>query len=156
MAGLTFTQEDLVANREGHLTEGQRAQLRFALLRDSFLYGLLALLPLGGFVVVLSGSAEHPVNGTMLAIFAILFGLLVIFIANLIRLTLADLAGVVKVATGQAALYDSGRGLRSLSIGQQNFQISRQIYADFVDGTYYRVYYAPRLKQILSVELAEY
>ena len=156
MAGLVFTQEDLEANREGQLTEGQRAQLRFALLRDTVMYGLLALLPLGGLVVVLSGSAERPVNGTLLALFAILFGLLMIFIANLIRLTRADLTGTVKVAAGQAALYDSGRGLRSLSIGQQNFQISKQIYADFIDGKYYRVYYAPRLKRILSVEMAEY
>ncbi len=78
MAELVFTHEDLEANREGHLTEAQRARLRFALLRDGILYGLLALLPLGGLVVVISESAEQPVNGLLLAIFAILLGLLLI------------------------------------------------------------------------------
>ena len=156
MTELDFTFEDLEANREGHFTDNQRAHLRFALLREVVVYGLLALLPLAGVVVLLSGAPEHPPSGLLLAILMILFGLLSVYIARQFYATRADLAGTVKVAVGEAGLHNLGRGGFSLSIGQQNFPISKSLCAAFTEGKFYRVYYTPRLKRILSAELAEY
>ncbi|MEO8392593.1 MAG: hypothetical protein ABI700_06340 [Chloroflexota bacterium] len=153
---LNFTFDDLEANREGRFTEPQRKRLRLLMLRDVVSYGLLALLPLGGLVALLTGSADHPVNGVMLALLLILFGLLIFYVIRQVYATRADLTGGVKVVTGQAALHVAGRGLHSLSVGQQNFQISKKVYSAFAEDKFYRVYYAPKLKAILSVELAEY
>ncbi|MBI1256489.1 MAG: hypothetical protein GC204_03370 [Chloroflexi bacterium] len=156
MKELDFTLEDLEANREGRFTDSQRALLRRALLRDTLIYGLLSLLPLGGIIVLLSGAAEHAPNGVILAILIILSGLLIVYIARQFYATRADLAREVKVAVGEAGLHNLGRGGFGLSIGQQNFLISKSLYAAFAEGKFYRVYYAPRLKRILSAELAEY
>ncbi len=153
---LNFSFDDLEVNREGRFSATQRARLRLVLLREVVIYGLLALLPLGGFVVLLTGAPDQPVNGLMLVIFAILFSLLIVYIARQVYATRADLGGEVRVTAGKAVLHDAGRGLHSLSVGQQNFQVGRKVYSAFAEGKFYRVYYAPRLRTILSVELAEY
>src|ERR1700690_2194468 len=116
---LGFAREDLDANREGYLSDIQRTNLRRVLLRDTLLYGLFALLPLGALVLLLNdpGVCGGPIT---LVILALLSAAFVVYSVRLNRSTRADLAGTVSAAAGQVDLSTSGRGFYRLTIGQQS------------------------------------
>ena len=151
-AQLGFSPDDLAANRNGKLSDYQRGRLRFMLLRDTLLYGLFALVPFVILVVLLTAQSSSPFVLLILALLVLAF---VVYIVNLQRSTRADLSGEVKVVTGRVDLRDVGRGIYRIGVGQQNFQVSAKVYYAFADGRFYRVYYTPNLKTILSAESAE-
>lgn len=152
---LDFTDEDLFANRDGILTERQRVRLKRALLREALLYGAVEVLLVGILVLIIANALRMHTepNLPLLAIFLLAASLYPIYIVRQTRATHADLAaGHVPMAAGRINLLDVGRGNYRLEVGNQSFNVSRQVYATLVDERYYRIYYTPRLKTILAAE----
>ena len=149
---LRFTFDDLIANRTGQFSDAQRTRLRLDLLRETVFYGIVALLPFGGLLFLLSNPVNSPL---LLLIFALLTVVFVISIVRHFQATRADLAGATLSAAGRVERHAMGRGFYRLRIDQQNFQITAKEYGAFSDGKSYRVYYLPRLRMILSAELIE-
>jgi hypothetical protein len=152
---LDFTGEDLYANRDGTLTERQRAKLKRALLRDAILYGALEVLLVGILVLIIANALRlrTEVNPLILAVFLLAASLYPIYIVRQTLATRADLAaGQVQMAAGRVQLLDVGRGNYRLEVGKQSFSVSKKLYGTLVNERYYRVYYTPRLKTILSAE----
>ncbi len=153
-AQLRFTYDDLAANRDGSLSDAQRVRLRRSLLRDTALYALVALLPLGALILAL-GNQNLCGGPLALIVLTILTAAFVIYIVSLQRSTRADLASGVRMVSGRVETRDVGRGFYRLHVGALNFQVSAREFYAFVNGSFYRIYYTPNLKTILSAELAE-
>jgi hypothetical protein len=91
---LDFTAEDLYANRNGILSERQRAKLQRVLLRDAILYGALEAVLVAIVLVMLGGVAQQLGEGRLiiLAILVLAAVIYPIYIARQYRATRADLA----------------------------------------------------------------
>jgi hypothetical protein len=152
---LDFTGEDLYANRDGTLTERQRAKLRRALLRDALLYGVLEVLLVGVILLIIVNALRlrTDVNLPILAIFLLAASLYPIYILRQTLATRADLAaGQIWIAAGRVQLLDVGRGNYRLEMGKQAFNVGKKAFSTFQNERHYRIYYAPHLKTILAAE----
>ncbi|HVU12414.1 MAG TPA: hypothetical protein VHD90_14115 [Phototrophicaceae bacterium] len=149
---LAFTFEDLAANRAGMLTPAQRTRLRGVLLRETIIYSIFALVPLIVLLILFDNPYINPLILLVLALIALAF---VLYVVGLQRSTRADLTARVSVASGPIDLRDVGRGLYRLVIGKQSFEVSHEVFASFVNGQSYHIYFTPNLKTIVSAESTE-
>ncbi|MEO8610704.1 MAG: hypothetical protein ABI690_22595 [Chloroflexota bacterium] len=151
---LNFTEDDLMANQRGQLSEGQRSHLRSQMV----LWGSG-----GGLMFVIMGIAFIGLLTVQLDLLS-LIGMAVVFVLMLvfgagtwfeISERWFDLRkGVVLSATGAAEPYIRtrihGNEYYALKIGVLEFKISSPAYYVFDPGNRYQVFYTPTAKAIVS------
>ena len=177
MEAVKFTDADLEANRNGTVTEAQRAKLgkTLGMTRGATILGfglfIIVIVAIGVYFFVFSDSGkallqsnsdDTPVGPIVVGVLAAV--VVIIFLSSLRTLTrMNDMArGKVSVAEGTAKLktYSErtgiGIGMRSyqIKIGKTNFHVQSAVFNAFVEGGSYRVFYIkmPPIHTILSVE----
>jgi archaellum component FlaG (FlaF/FlaG flagellin family) len=173
MQALNFTAQDLEANRNGTVTEAQRARLgkqagytRIATL-VSFVIVILVFAGIGAYLFVFSNNGQSLLkafskDSSVLAIVAGVMGafILVIFLSFLrtLRRTSDVARGKVSMTEGPAKLktVDSGYNLTSyqIKVGKVNFYVQEAVFQCFIEGAPYRIYYIknPPINTMLSAE----
>ena len=159
MDALKFTSEDLAANREGRLSESQRARLRAA-RRRTVLIGIATVLG----VVLLATIALYlgQINRTVVLSFvgvalticgAAVSGVLVRnwyrLTTDLDRNTVETLAGTVEHTvrvSGQLANY-------ILRIDGRELNVSKPVFLSLKNGGQYRLYRTPTAQVLLAGEM---
>ncbi len=151
-----FSAEDLLANRQGQVTTGQRTKLIPRLFMGIFIIALGVL-----FVVLLGktfASSHNTLTTLLLIAFFVIFPVLGIFIifralSEMAFPTLKSMDGLG--FKGQRVVHtgESTRVEYYYVIQGQRFIVSRQAYTAFVDGLNYRIYYLARSKKMLSIEV---
>jgi hypothetical protein len=142
-----FTAQDLEANRQGRLGDGQRPRFRWDLVYMGI--GLVVAL------VAFAGSFIEP-RGPRWYIGAIVVGGLGLGIAaSQIGLARELYAGrVVAISGKKEKWYGSTPGIR-FTLGGVNFFVPRNRAISLRDGQRYKVYYLPHSKAVVSVEPLE-
>jgi len=161
MSLVGFTSLDLAANRDGKLSQKQRARLRPPRIGGLALLVLLAhvalILALLGGIALLTGRWELLVVALLVAGLA---GLPVVLANNeaFVRPLLAkDLsAGRVAAACGPLARQmQTGRATRYYVIVEGvRVEVPRRAFGMFREGVDYCLYYLPESRTLLSVEVA--
>lgn len=150
-----FSSEDLLANRQGQVTAGQRAKVIPQLFGGIFLVGLVALF------LILFGRifTTAPMLATLCltVIFVALLGagIFLIFRAlyEMTSPTLKSMDG--PGFKGQRVVHtgESSHVEYYYTIQGQRFGVNHQAYTALVDGLNYRVYYLAYSKKMLSLEV---
>lgn len=156
-----FRAEDLAANRNGEVTPAQRIKP----LGQS-LTGIISSLAAFGFGAFfyfqIVPEIQDPAALFMLmgpALFLVLFFLLGLLMAlsGLLDMAFPSIASI----EGKAHKQKRTGGGRSRStryyyvIGNQHFQVSRRAYNALVEGLTYRIYYLPRTRKLVSIEVLD-
>lgn len=166
MKALKFTDADLKANREGHMTNPQRQRLRRQQMWQAL--GMWTLAGFMAFTVILIGSfstfkTDRMMNiGVMLPV-AMFIGLVMLFVWMAFQYqakTKADLhKGLVQHITGSMyrrtyVVYTGKTFVRyyELHLGGEVFKVSCRVYNAFIDGGGYDLFYAPNTKALLSAD----
>jgi hypothetical protein len=156
---LRFTSGDLAANREGRLSEGQRAQLERVRRRGALLGGLFVVAfdlaaALMLFLALVNGSAILNALGVATVICsAFLVGILV---RNWQRVSadMGDDAVETLQGTLERIVKKIGRAnVFVLRIGGQDIAVSEAVFRAFLHQTPYMLYRSPRSKVLLSAEI---
>ncbi len=173
MQAIKFTPEDLEANRNGTVTETQRAKLgKYAGFNRGitlvvYVVFIVMLIGIGAYFFVFSdtGKALMQSNSGGLPMGGIIIGVLsaiavILFLSALRTLMRTnDMArGKVSVTEGTAKLktYYAGYGMRSyqVKVGKTNFHVQANVFNAFVEGGSYRLFYIkiPPANMMLSIE----
>ncbi|MEO8609572.1 MAG: hypothetical protein ABI690_16895 [Chloroflexota bacterium] len=149
-----FTQNDVVANREGHLGANQQKRLRQG--RRLWLIGMVTAL--GCWVVVLFNSQELSEVVVVLRVGCILAALILGYKAYQMHRDLMDnhvsvFSGEIKlvVKTGKGLLGQKHDPMYFLKMDAHTFKVTHQEYDMLVDGANYTIFYLARSWVILSV-----
>jgi hypothetical protein len=159
MSVLNFTEDDLIANRDGYMTKVQRQRLRkdemdvgYGCLIAGFLYASVILCP-----VIWSVSKGRLDNWMLIAL--LLVALLCLVLAASFfywhrRNVIADLRkGNVLMVEGYVTI-EHLKGYRmDIQIENVRFNITETI--AFNEDSVYRIYYAPHTMRPLSAELVK-
>ncbi len=163
LAALSFTEEELQANRDGYMTQGQRNTLQANMSPAPLVVGLgfvviIILINLASYVLI------HAYDDNVRAgSFEIYFVIVVVtgtlvMLGGMVKaarqryLTRKDLRkGIVQAARGPVQL-KIGRYVHLLVIDGLRFVVSEQVLLAFHHDHPYCVFYAPHLKKILSAE----
>ena len=160
MAALNFTEADLDANRDGQLSEEQRARLYgkriYWLLAIAGVVVLVFLVNLPG-VFVIFGSDDYPPPADILIFTGLIMGcigiLAVLYTRSGLRAIAADLQEkTVEAVQGQIKLEPFGEGSIMLRVLDRVFSVSDRTGFAFKNGDPYCLYYAPHSKTLLSAE----
>jgi hypothetical protein len=166
--GFKFSENDLLANRQGKLTQQQKAALKEK-AKSSLILSAVVCLVAGLIILWIVGTYYRTVGAydlVMRILTGIFFFGLVVLLLSLLLFTLPGYrnwkedidTGRVDRICGRVSLdveYRSGRygyTLFKLAIGSQTFQLSKDAFLAFENGQNYCLYYAPKTKAILSVE----
>lgn len=149
-----FSEDDLVRNRQGQLSERQQWRLGWQAVG----YGVLSLIFLGllllGFIASTSRDAD-PLPWQMACVTLLLLGSLV-WSGREAVIRLADMAGAKnKVAVGPVQVLTRSRGRATAVyyvVQGIELEVGVHAYAALVEGLSYRVYYTPHSKKIVSLE----
>src|SRR5258708_38001186 len=173
MQAIKFTPEDLEANRNGTITEAQRAKLGknagFTRGITLFMYGvfIVMIIGIGAYFFVFSDTGQNLLkssNGdTPIGpiVIGVLSAVVVIVFMSALRTLMRtnDMAkGKVSVTEGPAKLktYPAGYWMRSYQakIGKTNFHVQQPVFNAFVEGGSYRLFYIkiPPTNYMLSIE----
>jgi hypothetical protein len=147
--------ESLDINRQGQLSESQRRYFLFVVLANFFAalvaLGLVALL---AYNILLSAANNTAGSGYILmAVPVVLAGF---FIYRGVRLALDLNANSVLLAKGRGnRSYTGGRNPTFYyHIGEaQRLSVSSNAYFAFIEGKHYKIYYTPRAKRIVNIEV---
>jgi hypothetical protein len=171
MAIFNFTEDDLEANRAGHMSARQVERLK-STSENTTACGILVLLGLAlmGVLAFFAGSSPNTLANSnpdiTLLIFAVAAGvvIIVLFLAKVRRQSDVD-TGVVASTDGKVALrmIPMKIGFAYLmAIDSKEFLISGYAYGLLMDNhkadlqsTAFRAYFAPRSKKVLSVEILD-
>jgi hypothetical protein len=161
MQAIGFSEEDLEANREGHITKRQRVRLNAK--RTS--WGLRSALAVG---IMLFLCASAIIDGNrigdtvesrvaIIALICIIGGTAIIYTRLRGGYFNSDLRkGDVHIIEDRVVLDVSSQGNRgdsySVRIDETTFAVNKPIFLAFKNGDPYRIYYAPHSKTILSAE----
>jgi hypothetical protein len=161
---LNFTPAELAANRQGHLSDGQRRLLRRRSYYPVAAYSLLAVIILAALFGFLGGSNSPILFSQTGCLVSSPFILVIIFFAILgIRkwkqfntdVTIGRVAGV----SGKISMdmYAAGYGLMVLNLKVQGkkFNLTKPAMLALRNGESYTIYYAPTSKIVLSAEPAD-
>ncbi len=151
-SALEFTPEDLAANRQGELSAAQKE--RFSKV-PPIGWRLLSLMGAMALVAALAAAAQSLVAGVLIAILGI--GVLILFYTASHGDTPADAHAPVEQVEGAVQLAYDVNPLRNaepynIVVGGQRFAIPYVAYEEIEEGSYWRVYHLPPLKQPLSLE----
>jgi hypothetical protein len=151
---LKFTEEDLIANRDGYMTKAQRIRLRQRTMRNNIYPPLVAVgvLIVGGIVAVSSGRPIDNRDTTFLLIALMIGGLVGYAYFQWHRLRVDLLKGDVVMQEGRIGLRVGTRGANSLMIRKMTFPINAETLLAFHNDANYRIYFMPHSKRILSAE----
>jgi len=158
MNALSFTAGDLEANQQGFLTEGQRSVLnrqRTALVRQYLWSCLFVLVVVGLFFLT-----QKPLDSLALTVGfgcgAVMLGLSTPILSKWQKIGLDLRKGIVHSVEGQVSLNIQsifrGGTIMSLSINRVNFRIRKEVLFAFQNHEYYKLYYVPRSKVLVSAE----
>ncbi|SRR5258706_13757502 len=134
MAAANFDENDLMANRQGHMSDNQIARLQRRQLRSIVIYGILISAGLGGLLVLILEAIHEQLSSSgvgRVLIFAIVLSGLIAYALYQWRQLRGDIVkGIVASARGEASLRLVGT--RNLSyifrLDKDNFEISRKLY----------------------------
>jgi hypothetical protein len=169
MAALKFTDADLKANREGHLTQAQRSHLRRNQAWQAlFTWGMAAFLAFTIFMVSRSVSdafskSSNPSNIALVFPPLIFAGLMAMFVwmafkyqtqtkADLHKGYVSSLSGMVQRKTYVVYTGKSSYPVYELHLNGEVFRVSHKVYQTFVDERDYDIFYAPNTRTLLSAE----
>lgn len=149
---LGFTNEDLAANRGGHITDRQQARLNRDCDKWKLLIGISVFTCLLGFVLFIQRNTVTSVFLWVVASITIVYMWLNI---QKLQHDLRDkqthvIEGQIKV--GQIAFRAQGSPGYYLKIEGMSWRIRKSPFLAFADGELYAIYYAPHSKTILSAE----
>lgn len=152
---LYFTEDDLAANRNGHLSDEQAAQLQ-ARAGCSTVGNTLVTLAFVGVGFWTIGIGQWWIGALLFGLGAAVFWL---GRTGRVGITTELSTRAVASATGPISLdaneYANPNGTVTeyvLEIEDQAFVLSRQAFAAFEDGDTYTVYYLPQAHMLLSAE----
>jgi hypothetical protein len=158
MKVFNFTEKDLAANHQGHLTDRQRNHLQRKQLEIVIGYGIVIAVFGGLLFYFVSDAARNPSQGNKL-LFALLF---MIALFAILAFTIfkwnqyqQDIIGKKVLKTeGKASLgVMETRNLRyKLQVNDLELEIPRRAYKVLSTGKKYRVYYTPKSRTILAIE----
>jgi hypothetical protein len=160
-AALNFTEQDLITNRRGRITDGQHnrmsqviaSELSLALiLPESLIWGVMLLLSTNRDALILDGV------GLIFALVILAAPVLLVgaYASFRWRALKNDMRDGTKSVEGQVTLNLQGRKASEIRIGDDVFLVRTQnIYLTFHNDKHYCLYYVPRTKRILSAELTE-
>jgi hypothetical protein len=159
MAAAKFDENDLIVNRQGHLSEKQKAKLQRDQLKFMLFAGILIGVSLSSFLALGLDVIRNQQQGEKIAGVFILTVVALALIALSIekwRQLSADLSkDAVASVNGKASLrlIPRGRNLTyRLRVNDVKFDTPWKIYRCIERGKLYRIYYAPRSKRILCIE----
>jgi hypothetical protein len=139
-----FTAQDLEANRQGRLGDGQRRRLRWYVVEGGIAL-IVALVAVAGFFLV-PREPKWYLGALAVAGLALYYGI------SSIELGRDLYAGRVAAISGRKEhTYGSNWGL-SLTLGGVDFQIPRNYAPTLQDDRQYKLYYVPRSKTVVSAE----
>jgi hypothetical protein len=149
--------EALEANRQGELAESQRRYLLFVVLAN-FFAALVALGLVGILIANILQSAANNTAGSGYILMAVPLVLAGYFIYRGIRLGL-DVAS-------NTVLIEKGKGSRTVTGGRSpsyyyhigdspRLSVSATAFLAFVEGKHYTVYYTPKAKRIMNIEVGK-
>lgn len=150
-----FTLSDLMHNRNGQVTLGQRMKL----LRQVVTAAALALigLTLGGVFLFLVYPNVDPSEAlAILLLSVLLFGALAVFggwtfLSGLLDMLVPSIEQAQGI--GHKHAYIGRRSTRYYyAIAGKTFEVNRQAYTVLLEGMDYRVYYLPRTEKLVSIE----
>lgn len=160
MAALNFTADDLDANRDGQLSEEQRARLYgkriYWLLAIAGVVAFVFLINLPGVFIVFS-SGDYPPPADMLIFIGFILGcigiLVLLYTRSDLRAITADLQEkTVESVQGLIALETFGQDKMKVHIHDRAFTVNNKAGLAFKNGDPYCLYYAPHSKTLLSAE----
>ncbi len=156
MRVIYFTEEDLAANREGHISEPQRA--RFIFLRQFWLVCLILAMGIGitiAILAVINGISHHDAVSDHLSaigLIAIVTSVIVFYISVKLKRLDGDLnSRHIEVIEGRIQLDLDGQDYH-IVIQNISLRVPKRIFLVFKNGDPYIIYYAPHTKTILSAE----
>ena len=150
---VNFTQKDLAANREGHLSEAQRARARRGAITSLLGPGLIGLVGAVG-ILVARGFPPPTINLIVAAVVLFGFGAVAVVSASALWTVyrnnrVEQAAGDIQAKGAKPML---GRGTYGLMVGDEHFG-TRMPLADVVEeGSQWRVYYTPSNRLVVSME----
>jgi len=157
-----YAAEDLQANRNGEVSPGQRNRLLKKAISGggTTLFGIIFAMAL--FLPSLT-QGRLPQDLTSLAIPLAMVAYFLVSGGIALYKALADaLSGTVEsvqgLATKSSEQRSSGRSRRRVylyNIGNEKFEVLRSAHAALLDGLEYRAFFAPRTRQLLSLELLD-
>lgn len=167
---LSFTEDDLAANRQGRMSETQKVRLRARIAQITIMALLVASLPLT-FVVVsigilttsdqFSGSSDSSSLVVVVVILLMLsvMGLIPVFtllpVWRRARRALAD--GVVASIDGSVDFEAIGSKRYALTVQDEagrelQFNVKKGVHKAFDGSARYRIYFTPPLGQVVAAE----
>lgn len=157
-SGLNFTGDDLIANRNGRLSDAQAARLR-SRAGCSIIVGTVLVLALAGSGIWLALAEAWLWS---IAFFVMAGGLFWLNRSGRASVTTERQNGQVAMIKGEAILsaddYASPNRKMTeyiLTIGDEAFVLSKDAFSAFEDGDIYTVYYLPKARIVLSAESAD-
>lgn len=155
---LNFTEEDLVANRQGYMTKEQRVKLRKMVIKRGIYQplGVFWIYTAVIFFLIFSGAAHaqgrdlRAISVVGFVVASVAMGIYTYYAWRRLRDDLHK--GDVAMEAGRIALEVGMRGRNSLTIQMTTFAINAETLLAFRNDARYRIYYAPHTKLILSAE----
>ena len=155
-----FPADTLVANQAGKLTDAQRNLYRGAdrSVRKTELYLAVGAIVIGLLVVTSSGPATNAAFRPLIAVICVVVAAVLVFRATLAPDSLSrDLAAGSVVTVDGAVLRSSREGKNTewfyLDVAGQRFEVPRSVYNASPEAGYVRVYYLPRSKKVVNLEV---
>lgn len=154
----SFTNAELVANREGHLTSAQQEQLKQKRRMSIVLVlGAIAALALIGQTLSHPAQATRNINHPILPIVIVGLFITVCFSTfyDLSRLSTDMKYGQIETIEGPVTHRITGAGrstLYKVVVQGQYFTVTRKQLEAFVEGETYILYYMPYSKMLLTAE----
>jgi hypothetical protein len=153
MQAIGFMEDDLEANREGHISRRQRVILENDQTFRNTLITFAAILAIP--LTLLFSCISFSEFGNT-ALFCFLIAGIIFFMRRSWARVNDDLRmGDVRAIEGWVKLDFANRGnwsLYSLAINGEIFSVKKSVFLAFKNGDPYRIYYAPHSKTILSAE----
>lgn len=156
-----FSAEDLAANRNGEVTPSQRIK-PLAQLIIGAVSSLVALAFGSFFYFQIVPEIEDSAALFMLVVPALILAVFFLFggwmvLSSLLDMSFPSVASIEGKARKQK--HTSGGRSRSTTyyyvIGEERFQVSRRAYNALVEGLPYRIYYLPRTRKLVSIEVLD-
>ncbi|MFP4321385.1 MAG: HEAT repeat domain-containing protein [Anaerolineales bacterium] len=154
-SSLGFTTEDLTANREGELSAAQKD--RFSKV-PPIGWRILSAMAVVVVIAILAAATASPVAAVLIGILGI--GIIILFYTASHGDTPADAPTPVEIIEGTVQRAYNVNPLNNaqpynIVVRGKRFSLPYEAYEVIEDGTYWRVYHLPPLKQPLSMEPAE-
>jgi hypothetical protein len=152
-----FDDGDLELNRHGRMSPSQRRRLTTA----AALFGLFGVLiagacAFGTWGVIMDGDQDAWVGVGIIVLLGVLLAALMAYLAQ--QLVRDAAGGSVKQVTGPVRRWfrSSGRNTNYYyTVKDEDFSVTGTAYAALVPDREYRVYYAPRSRRIVAMELVQ-